>query len=58
MKTIYAGLIAAVLLVSVSTTASAAWFDPVHWAPFDNGWDYFWGCTVFQLDQCAVSKWH
>ncbi|MGU9956372.1 MAG: hypothetical protein ACNYPI_01625 [Arenicellales bacterium WSBS_2016_MAG_OTU3] len=57
VKPIYAGLIAAVLLVSVPMSASAlpAYYDPVHWAPYDNGWDYFWDCTIFQ--KCEGSKW-
>ncbi len=54
MKTIYAGLIAAVLLVSGSTTAVAG-YDPVHWAPYDTALEYFWHCTIFQ--KCEGSKW-
>ncbi len=57
VKPIYVGLIAAVLLVSIPMSASAlpAYYDPVHWAPYDNGWDYFWDCTIFQ--KCEGSKW-
>ncbi len=60
MKPIYAGLIAAVLLVSVSTGASAQYtldefYDSEHWAPYGDAFSYFWGCTIFQ--QCEGSKW-
>ncbi len=59
VKSIQAGLIAAVLLASVSTNASAdielKWHDPVHWAPYDTPWLYFWGCTIAQ--KCKGSKW-
>ncbi|MGV0036522.1 MAG: hypothetical protein ACNYPE_16805 [Candidatus Azotimanducaceae bacterium WSBS_2022_MAG_OTU7] len=60
IKSIQASLIAAVfvLLVSISVPSGAsspAWKDPVHWAPYSNAWNYFWGCTIFQA--CAGSKW-
>ena len=57
VKSIHAGLIAAVLLASVSTSAMGTheWTDSVHWAPYDNGIEYFFGCTIFQ--QCKGSKW-
>ncbi len=58
IKPIYAGLIAAVLLASISVPSVASsprWTDPVHWAPYGNAWEYFWGCTIFQ--QCVGSKW-
>ncbi len=54
VKSIHAGLIAAVLLASVSTTAVAD-YDPVHWAPYNTALDYFFGCTIFQ--KCEGSKW-
>ncbi len=56
VKSIHASLIGAVLLASVSTSANA-WFedDPVHWAPFNNALEYFFGCTIAQY--CVGSKW-
>ncbi|MGU9956534.1 MAG: hypothetical protein ACNYPI_02480 [Arenicellales bacterium WSBS_2016_MAG_OTU3] len=57
MQPIYTGLIAAVLLASVSTSASAIpiYDDAVHWAPYVNAFDYFFGCTIMQ--KCEGSKW-
>ncbi|MGU9956373.1 MAG: hypothetical protein ACNYPI_01630 [Arenicellales bacterium WSBS_2016_MAG_OTU3] len=58
VKPIQAGLIAAVLLASVSTSALAnpsGWYDPDHWAPYDTAIEYFFSCTIFQ--QCVGSKW-
>ncbi len=61
VKPIHAGLIAAVLLASVSTSAMEAYpafIDPTrtgHWAPYTNPIDYFFGCTIFQ--QCEGSRW-
>ncbi len=63
-----AATFATVLLAGVSTSASSyeyndypmveAIYDPSrtgHWAPYTNGWDYFWGCTIAQ--SCAGSRW-
>ncbi len=63
VKSIYAGLIAAVLLASVSMSASADWHRTAeeqrihleHWAPYDNSFQYFWFCTIHQY--CSGSKW-
>ncbi len=56
-RSIHAGLIAAVLLASISTSAFAEWkwHDPEHWAPYDNGFEYFFKCTLGQ--RCHGSKW-
>ncbi len=65
VKSIHAGLIAAVLLASVSTSAMGYWKNNrtaaeqaahlAHWAPYSNGLEYFFGCTIFQ--KCEGSKW-
>ena len=61
VKSIQAGLIAAVLLASVSTSAlgtltsdnAEAHFE--HWAPYGGAVEYFFMCTIGQ--QCTGSKW-
>ena len=63
VKSIQAGLIAAVLLASVSTGAlgqigvdaddTAAHLE--HWYPYPGPFQYFWGCTIMQ--KCEGSKW-
>ncbi len=70
VKSIHAGLIAAVLLASVSTSAlgltpyGQAIRDQVdlrraqaanHWHPYSNGIEYFFMCTIGQ--KCEGSQW-
>ncbi len=64
VKSIYAGLIAAVLLASVSMSVSAqvSWrtaeqnrIHLEHWYPHDNGLEYFFLCTIG--GDCEGSKW-
>ncbi len=71
VKSIQAGLIAAVLLASVSTSASASgsykWYDGFlrteeqqrthleHWHPWTGPMEYFWNCTIGGY--CEGSKW-
>ena len=66
VKSIHAGLIAAVLLASVSTSAMGGtkWYERTnaeqaahlaHWYPYSNGLEYFFMCTIGQ--QCEGSKW-
>ncbi len=65
VKSIHAGLIAAVLLASVSTSALGAhvyqWTAAEraahlsHWAPYQGPIQYFFMCTIGQ--KCEGSKW-
>ncbi len=66
VKSIHAGLIAAVLLASVSTSAMGGtkWYERTnaeqaahleHWAPYSNPLEYFFMCTIGQ--KCEGSKW-
>ncbi len=58
-KSIKASLIAAVLLASVSMSASADIFgihsENGHWAPYNDGVTYFFMCTIG--GKCEGSKW-
>ncbi len=65
VKSIHAGLIAAVLLSSISTSAMGYWKNNrtaaeqaahlAHWAPWGGPVEYFFRCTIGQ--ECEGSKW-